>query len=117
LEGLPRKYLQRQFSISMALSPTSQETQIQWLAACVVQKKMGADVVLFQKRDFFVDLPYSADGKTDTDQEFLDRLIWKGDFLTFMYVPGSVLLSAMKQSKLYDADDASQTSVSDEKKR
>jgi hypothetical protein len=117
LESLPQKHLQDHFSIAMALSPTSQESQIQWLAACMVQKEKGADVVLLQKRDFFVDLPYSAEGKADTDQEFLDRLIWKGDFLTLMYVPGSVLLSAMKQSKAYDADDASQTSVSDEKKR
>jgi hypothetical protein len=117
LESPPHGFNKRVFEIPVTSSTASQEAQIEWLAACVAQKQWGADVVLFQKRDFFVDLPYSTEMQADTFQQFLGRLIWKGDFLSMLYVPGSALQAAMKQSKAYDADDASTLSLADEKKR
>ena len=78
-----------------------------------------------QKRDFFADLP---DGSGDignlksqqpdnTLQQLLDRIIWKGDFLKLLNVPGSALQQAMKQSKAFDAADRSNLSIGDHKNR
>jgi hypothetical protein len=105
------------YSLSMATSSAYQEQQLQWLTACVLQKRLGADVVLMQKRDFFVDTPFTAQNSSDNLQDFIDRVVWKGDFLTLLYVPGSTLQAVMKQSKLYDGEDSSQLSLADEKKR
>ena len=44
----------------------------------------------------------------------LDRLIWKGDLLTLLYVPGSALKNALQQSKKYaDEEDSSLSLVVD----
>jgi hypothetical protein len=115
LAHVPRGYLEQDFSLPAAT--LNSQLRIQWLTACVMQEKLKADVVLLQKRDLFVDLPYVTQTKHDSLQAFLDRLIWKGDLLTFMYVPGSTLQNVLKQSKVYDDDDASQISLSDEKLR
>jgi 2',3'-cyclic-nucleotide 2'-phosphodiesterase (5'-nucleotidase family) len=105
------------YSLSIATSSSFEEQQLEWLTACVLQKRLGADVVLLQKRDFFVDTPFTTQDGSDNLQDFLDRVVWKGDFLTLLYVPGSTLQTVMKQSKVYDADDSSQLSLADEKKR
>jgi hypothetical protein len=95
---------------------TEKEKAMQDLTACVMQKEVGADVVLLQERDFYFD--WEQHGEKDyTLQSFMDRLIWKGDFLTLLYVAGSTLQSVMKQSKAFDDDDTSQLSLSNQRFR
>lgn len=100
-------------------SPDSdKQTALESLSACAMQEKIGSDVVLLQKRDFYLDWQQRFPGrKFKTFQQFLDRVIWKGDFLTLLYVPGSTLQSVMKQSKVYDDDDKSLLSLSGETNR
>ena len=91
--------------------------KLEWLTLCALREKLGSDVALVQNRDFFDVIP---EGKTDTPentQEFLDRLIWKGDLLTLMFVRGSALKQAIKDSKKFAAEDASPLSLADEKSR
>ena len=75
-------------------------------------------MVLLQRRDFYLDWQQRSPGKTfKSFQEFLNRVIWKGDFLTLLYVPGSTLQNVIKQSKVYDDDDKSLLSLSGETNR
>jgi 5'-nucleotidase-like protein len=95
---------------------TEKEKAMQDVTACVMQKEVNADVVLLQERDFYFD--WEQYGSKDfTPQSFIDRLIWKGDFLTLLYVPGSTLQTVMKQSKAFDEDDNSQLSLSNQRYR
>jgi hypothetical protein len=114
LTKLPRS--QPSYAVPVATG-SAQEQQIAWLTACLIQKELGADVVLLQKRDFFPDLPFATNERMDTVQDYLDRIIWKGDFLTLLYVPGSTLQAVLKQSKTFDTEDTSKLSLASEKKR
>jgi hypothetical protein len=104
---------------------TTKEEQIQWLTLCAMQDKAEADIALLQKRDFFTTLPGDvedivSDLDKDPDpklQQIIDRIIWKGDFQIVSYLPGSAIQKMMAQSKIYDADDRSLLSLSDEKGR
>lgn len=104
------------------------DAQIQLLTLCQLQKQTGADVALLQKRDFFTHLPndfwalqpdrgadYVADHQSI--REIIDRIIWKGDFVHLIYVPGSALKKALDQSRVFDAEDNSSLSLSDERNR
>jgi hypothetical protein len=104
------------------------DQQMQMLTLCLLQKRTGADVALLQKRDFFTYLPadfwtlqpdrradYVADHQSV--REIIDRIIWKGDFVNLIYVPGSALKKALDQSKAFDAEDSSSLSLSDERNR
>jgi len=103
----------------------SHADQIQFLTLCEMQRASGADVALLQERDFFADLPPEAGDIGDLSsqnpdtvlQQLLDRIIWKGDFLQLLYVPGSALQQAMKQSKTFDAADRSNLSSGRNKNR
>jgi hypothetical protein len=100
------------------LSDSDKQTVLQSLTACTMQQEIDADVVLIQKRDFYLDWQQRPDANLDGTplkvQQFLDRIIWKGDFLTLSYVPGSTLQSVMKKSKEFDDDDKSLLSLSNE---
>jgi hypothetical protein len=82
---------------------------------CAIRERLGADVALIQKRDLFGRVPEST-GPIET-QQLLDRLIWKGDLLTLMYVPGSALKKSLELSKKYDNEDSDNLSLSNEKGR
>jgi hypothetical protein len=117
--GLKKDCLQQGFDSE------SQSDQIQTLTLCEMQKDTHADVALLQKRDFFADLPGAVGDITNLDdqqpdeilQQLLDRIVWKGDFLNLLYVPGSALQQAMKESKAFDAADKSNLSIGDNKNR
>ncbi len=95
------------------LDQTDGTSKIDLLTLCAMQKHTDADVALLQKRDFFAELPRPArDIRPDLAagqdlqlQRILDRILWKGDFVSVMYVPGSALKRALEQSKAFDADD------------
>jgi len=98
--------------------------QIQLLTLCAMQQHEEADIALLQERDFFPDLPKLAGdigdrtaGQDLLRQQIIDRIIWKGDFLQLLYVPGVALKKAFDQAKAFDADDRSLLSLSTEKQR
>jgi hypothetical protein len=117
--GLKRDCLQQ------VSGPISKSDQIRTLTLCEMQKETHADVALLQERDFFADLPDGSGDIPDLSamkpdeilQQLLDRIVWKGDFLNLLYVPGSALQQAMKQSKVFDANDKSNLSVGENKNR
>ena len=91
--------------------------RIKWLTLCAMRDQTNADVALLQKRDLFDQLPFEAADAPENVQEILNRLIWKGDLLTLMYVPGSALKKALQQSKTYEAEESSALSLVDERLR
>jgi hypothetical protein len=108
-----------------SLWSTTDEEHIQWLTLCAMQDNAEADIAVLQKRDFFPTLPEDTkDIVSDVDrkpgpnlQEIVDRIIWKGDFLMVSHLPGSIIQKMMAQSKIYEADEKSPLSLSDEKGR
>jgi hypothetical protein len=93
--------------------PTKIEETIRIATLCAMRERLSADVALIQKRDLFSRVP----DKLQDVQQVLDYLIWKGDLLTLLYVPGSALKSALEASKKYDLEDANNLSLADEKDR
>src|SRR3989442_1299230 len=72
---------------------------IRSLALCAMRERTGADVALIQKRDLFgefigEDFTANEQEQKELIQQILDRVIWKGDLLTLLYVPGSALKKA-----------------------
>lgn len=89
---------------------------IKWLTLCVMREQVHADVALIQKRDFFSGPNQSTEIPNDF-QQVLDRIIWKGDLLALMYVPGSALKKALDLSKKYNLEDTNNLSLANEKLR
>lgn len=86
------------------------QNYLKWLTLCAMQEYLGADVALIQPRDLFDIIPkldekylYRGADPDDNVQQTLDRLIWKGDFITLIQVPGSALKKALEQSDNFDA--------------
>lgn len=98
------------------LTAETRADRVKWLTLCAMRERLGADVALIQKRDFF-DGPDEGSNDIDDIQHVLDRKIWKGDLLTLMYVPGSALKKALDLSKRFDTDDKNQLSLESEKLR
>ncbi|MBZ5694561.1 MAG: 5'-nucleotidase C-terminal domain-containing protein [Acidobacteriia bacterium] len=104
----------------LAEPASSNSELIKTLTMCAIQKELGADVVLLQDRDFYVDIPSGVNDAGVTPgalQKILDRILWKGDFLIPLNMPGSALIQALQQSDKYKADDASALSLTDERQR
>jgi len=102
--------------------------QIRRLALCAMRESKGADVALIQRRDFYDEFTaddFPIDPAQETDprkqkeriQQILDRIIWKGDLLTLLYVPGSALKKALEQSDKFKVSDSSFLSLADEEGR
>jgi hypothetical protein len=91
--------------------------KIKLLTLCLMREQVRADVALVQKRDFFNELPNANLTNPAHFQEALDRIIWKGDLLTLLYVPGSALKNALDQSKKFDEEDGNALSLADERAR
>ena len=97
--------------------PKDRYKRIQLLTLCLMREQLNADVALIQKRDFFNELPPDDLDKPEHFQEALDRIIWKGDLLSLLYVPGSALKSVLEQSKNFDNEDSNALSLADERAR
>ena len=110
------------------------KTYLKWLVLCSMQKYLGADVALIQTRDLFDFIPKLKRGGADysnrakgvessdsTDleniQQMLDRLIWKGDLVTLLHVPGKALKKALDKSDTFDAAEKSSLALSVERGR
>ena len=93
--------------------------QIKGLTLCAMREKTGADIALIQKRDLYEeftrdDFPIAPQQQKERLQQILDRIIWKGDLLTLLYVPGGAIKKALEQSKKFEQDDSNFLSVADE---
>jgi len=106
-----------------SLNPATQEKKelvyerLQLLTLCAMRQRTGADVAMLQKRDFFNNqLPDRVDEPREF-QRTLDRILWKGDLLTLLYVPGSALKKALEQSRKYEQEDADPLSLADQSRR
>lgn len=97
--------------------------RLKWLVLCAMRDHLNADVALIQRRDLFDRLPEPGGvvrmhGNVDESiQAILDHLIWKGDLLTLLYVPGSALKTALQQSDNYDSQERSKLLLSVDKGR
>ncbi|HET9399743.1 MAG TPA: hypothetical protein VFO34_02230, partial [Candidatus Acidoferrales bacterium] len=102
-----------------------QAEQIEILTLCEMQRAAQSDIAILQERDFFAELPPDAGdiadlkaGTPDTIlQQLMDRIVWKGDFLKLMRVPGSALQQALKESKAFDSADRSNLTIGQYKNR
>jgi hypothetical protein len=106
-----------------SLNPTSKEKKalvyerLQLLTLCAMRQRTGADVAMLQVRDFFNEqLPDDAN-EPRAFQRILDSIIWKGDLLTLLYVPGSALKKALEQSGKYEQEDTDPLSLADQSSR
>ncbi len=103
---------------------------LKWLVLCTMQKHLGADAALIQTRDLFDKIPElyekllnratgtKAEADTrDNVQQTLDRLIWKGDFLTLIHVPGAALKRVLAQSEAFEAAENAKLALSVDKGR
>jgi hypothetical protein len=91
--------------------------RLQLLTLCAMRQRTGADVALLQTRDFFNNqLPDKAN-EPRAFQRILDSIIWKGDLLTLLYVPGSALKKALEQSGKFEQEDTDPLSLADQSSR
>lgn len=103
------------------LQPSSNPEALKLLVLCTMRERLSADVALIQSRDLFEKIPLMVNYTTQRNlsraaglsatnpgaQEMLDRLIWKGDLLTLLYVPGSAIKSALAQSEKFEGEEQS----------
>ena len=105
-------------------------TYLKWLVLCTMQKHLGADAALIQTRDLFDKIPVLDEkllnraagpsakaGASDNVQQTLDRLIWKGDFITLIHVPGAALKKVLAQSEAFEAAENAKLALSVDKGR
>ena len=105
-------------------------TYLKWLVLCTMQQHLGADVALIQTQDLFDKIPVlderQIDSRTgsksqgeirDNVQHTLDRLIWKGDFITLLHVPGAALKSALAKSEAFESTENAKLTLSVDKGR
>src|SRR6185369_11592728 len=94
--------------------PPSNQEFLRLLVLCAMREQLSADVAMIQSRDLFDQLPLlesmknpatskrmlkrpyeasknAAPVNAENFQQMLDRLVWKGDLLTLLYVPGDAL--------------------------
>lgn len=90
---------------------------LKWLTLCAIREQLNADVALIQKRDLFDQKSFEGENDESRTQEILDRVIWKGDLLTLMYVPGKALKEALKRSSDYVTDESAALLLVDDKGR
>jgi len=121
--------LDSDFNRTQANETYSNQTYLKWLVLCSMQKHLGADVALIQARDLFEKIPKLAGlinrtsvaaGAAERDenlQQTLDRLIWKGDLVTLIYVPGSALKKALDQSDVFATTESATLSLSPDRGR
>jgi hypothetical protein len=124
------KKLPNCYSPSKSLSGKTPSNQdyLKLLVLCTMRERLSADVALIQARDLFEKLPLlddsaaapagtrrmlsrpttpsaTAPANAGNFQQMLDRLIWKGDLLTLLYVPGSALKKALELSETFETEE------------
>lgn len=93
---------------------SSNEERLRLLTLCAMQQETRADVALIQKRDMFFFLPNNNEDGSKDAQRILERIIWKGDFLTLLQVPGKSLIKAMALSKKFEEEESAALSLVNE---
>lgn len=79
------------------------------LALTAMQQFCGSDVALLQDRDVFTGFEKSVSlwprNESYTAQEFLDEVLWKGDFTFCLPVKGSTLKKVLAESAAFEKQD------------
>lgn len=122
---------------------TENKTYLKWLVLCAMQKHTGADVAMIQSRDLFDQIPLllpneknyldrkkpepnaessdssktSSSSNLENFQQMLDRLIWKGDLVTMLYLPGEQLKKVLDQSAIFEKAEKGNLTLSVERGR
>jgi hypothetical protein len=86
------------------------------LSLYAMRRRLKADVAILQKRDFFFE-SVPAGGVMPPLGEVMKWILWKGDFLTELMVPGSTLKAVIKQGQAFDQEDGASLSLAVEKDR
>ena len=97
-----------------AKTGTPQARDVSDLALSAMRKALKSDIAFLQKRDlYYADALSSAPIMQKELQNQLQRIFWKGDFVTRFHTTGATLRKIMKQSKKFaDLDrDALSTEV------
>ena len=91
------------------------------LALVAMQQYCGSDVALLQDRDVFTGFEKSVAlwlrNENYTAQEFLDEVLWKGDFTFCLPVKGSTLKKVLEESAAFEKQDRDDLSLAVEKGR
>ena len=130
IKKLPNCYVPSS-KLSGSPAPSDQD-YLKLLVLCTMRETLSADVALIQSRDLYEKLPLLVDPAAPAPrmltrstaaaaipppvnagnfQQMLDRLIWKGDLLTLLYVPGSALKNALKLSEGFAAEESATLSL------
>lgn len=132
MKRLPPSCLPANLATLSAGNATNQ-TYLKWRVLCAMRDYLAADVALIQKRDLYEKIPaFQEEGEKLLDrakvrqaaphhpqhiQQTLDRLIWKGDLITLLHVPGSALKKALQRSDEYVAEENATLSLAVERGR
>jgi hypothetical protein len=109
----PKIYSDAESDLKSAQPKMKAEEVIRLAALCAMRERLSADVALIQKRDRFDRVP----AELNDVQQILDHLIWKGDLVTLLYVPGSAIKKSLDLSRKYADEDSNNLSLADEKNR
>ena len=93
---------------------------IQDATLLALRNALDTDVAILQKRDFFTpDFPdlLTTPILPALHQEWLERVLWKGDLAAKVHVTGKTLLALLAQSDIFDAADKNATDVDHEERR
>ena len=100
-----------------AASPSAFQVALNNFVLCTMQQKTRADIALIQKRDVY--WPALKDPRTSAydPQMLLNAILWKGDFMVVLAVPGGTLQKILKESDAFDQQDTNNLSLENERIR
>lgn len=97
-------------------SPSGFQVALNNFVLCTLQQKTNADIALIQKRDVY--WPAIKDQtSTSPPQMLLNAILWKGDFMVVLAIPGGTLQKILKESDVFDQQDTNNLSIENERNR
>ena len=81
------------------------------LVLCAMQQKTHADIAMIQRRDVYWPVLNNPQTATYDLQSLLDAVLWKGDFVVVLAIPGSTLQKILKESADFDRKDSDNLSL------
>jgi hypothetical protein len=105
---------------SRSKGPLGSGKDFEQLALSAMQHFCGSDVALLQRRDVFSRLSQATafwPEQTYSVQQWLDEVLWKGDFAFCLPMKGSTLKKILTESDSFDAEDRDNLSLEVERGR
>src|SRR5579864_2510872 len=87
------------------------EDSVNNLVLCAMQQKTHADIAMIQERDVYWPVLNNPETPASDLQLLLDAVLWKGDFVVVLAVPGSTLQKILKESADFDRKDRDNLSL------